>query len=91
MCVYMYIYLYVYIYIYVYTCIYMYTYVYVFVYRFMYVYIYVYVYIYMVSPPGPTLLSVFGKLSFYVGCGPGERGCLKSTPIQAPTHLSILS
>ena len=42
-------------------------------------------------PPPGTYPFIYTSLSFYVGCGPGERGCLKSTPIQAPTPVSILS
>ena len=36
-----------------------------------------YMYIYGI-PPG-TYPLICNSLSFYVGCGPGERGCLKST------------
>ena len=53
------------------------------------VHTYMSIYIYGI-PPG-TYPFIFTYLSLYVGCGPGDKGCLKSIPIQPPTPLSILS
>ena len=51
-----------------------------------YIYIHIHVYIY-IWYPGGTYPCIYTWLSFDVGCGPGERGCLKSTAMQAPTLI----